>query len=54
MFTLIGWFIIQDFNSLTDYLQQQGQEGFLPAMSDFHLLIFLYTNKIVPLKVSNI
>jgi len=46
--------LLQDFNSLTDYLQQQGQDGFLVTMSDFHLLIFLHTNKIVPLKVGNI
>ena len=44
-------FLLQDFSSLIEYLQQQQLEGFLPAMSDLHLLIFLYTNKIVPLKV---
>ncbi|XP_065900077.1 nuclear protein localization protein 4 homolog isoform X2 [Dysidea avara] len=41
---------VQDFNSLTQYLQQQTHEAFLPAVSDLHFLLFLHVNKIVPLQ----
>ncbi|KAL5019419.1 hypothetical protein ScPMuIL_005141 [Solemya velum] len=40
----------QDFNALTLYMEQCPPEKFLEAMSDFHLLTFLGTSDMLPLK----
>ena len=39
--------IKKDFNTLNNYLKQFPSYRFLDAMSDFHLLLFLYTNQTV-------
>lgn len=42
---------IQEFNSLCSYMQQFNPDQFLEAMSDFHLLIFIATMDMLPMKV---
>ena len=42
---------VQDFHGLLRYLNQFPPSEFLPAMSNFHLLVFLATSDILPLKV---
>ena len=42
----------QDFNALVRYLNQFSPDDFLSAMSNFHLLVFLATCDMLPLKVS--
>uniref|UniRef100_A0A4W4DSS7 Nuclear protein localization protein 4 homolog n=1 Tax=Electrophorus electricus TaxID=8005 RepID=A0A4W4DSS7_ELEEL len=43
----------QDFHSLATYLSQcSSSSSFLDIVSDFHLLIFLVTNDVMPLRVS--
>ena len=42
---------VQDFHALVRYLNQFPPGEFLPAMSDFHLLVFLTTSDMLPLKV---
>lgn len=42
---------IQEFNSLCSYMQQFTKEQFLEAVSDFHLLIFIATMDMFPMKV---
>ena len=42
---------VQDFLTLVRYLNQFPPGEFLPAMSNFHLLVFLATSNILPLKV---
>ena len=42
---------VQDFHGLLRYLNQFPPSEFLPAMSNFHLLVFLATSNILPLKV---
>ena len=42
---------VQDFHALVRYLNQFPPGEFLPAMSNFHLLVFLATSNILPLKV---
>ena len=42
---------VQDFNGLVRYLNQFPSGEFLPAMSNFHLLVFLATSDMLPLKV---
>lgn len=42
---------IQEFNSLSTYMQQFSPDEFLNAMSDFHLLIFIASMDTLPLKV---
>ncbi|GAA6078987.1 nuclear protein localization protein 4 homolog, partial [Tachysurus ichikawai] len=39
----------QDFHSLATYLSQSSSSSFLDIVSDFHLLIFLVTNEVMPL-----
>ncbi|EDW84969.1 uncharacterized protein Dwil_GK14396, isoform A [Drosophila willistoni] len=41
---------LQDFNALSNYLSAWGDEEFLEAISDFHLLIFLYKMDMLPLR----
>ncbi|KAK3586114.1 hypothetical protein CHS0354_033236 [Potamilus streckersoni] len=41
---------VQDFNNLISYMEQFPPEKFLEAVSDFHLLLFLATNDMLPLK----
>lgn len=43
---------VQDFNALVRYLNQFSPDQFLTAMSNFHLLVFLATCDMLPLKVS--
>uniref|UniRef100_A0A6Q2Z1I8 Nuclear protein localization protein 4 homolog n=1 Tax=Esox lucius TaxID=8010 RepID=A0A6Q2Z1I8_ESOLU len=42
----------QDFHSLASYLSQCPSTVFLDIVSDFHLLLFLVTNEVMPLKES--
>ncbi|XP_064423527.1 nuclear protein localization protein 4 homolog [Latimeria chalumnae] len=42
----------QDFHSLANYLSQSPSSVFLDIISDFHLLLFLVTNEVMPLKDS--
>lgn len=42
---------IQEFSSLCSYMQQFSKEQFLEAVSDFHLLIFIATMDMFPMKV---
>uniref|UniRef100_A0A336LZR4 CSON005178 protein n=1 Tax=Culicoides sonorensis TaxID=179676 RepID=A0A336LZR4_CULSO len=41
---------LQDFNALSTYLSKWGVDEFLEAVSDLHLLIYLYTMDMLPLK----
>ena len=43
--------LYQDFNALVRYLNQFSPDQFLTAMSNFHLLVFLATCDMLPLKV---
>lgn len=43
----------QDFHSLATYLSQNTSSVFLDIISDFHLLLFLVTNEVMPLRVRN-
>ena len=49
---LCFFFPVQDFNALVRYLNQFSPDQFLTAMSNFHLLVFLATCDMLPLKVS--
>ncbi|KAK7601803.1 hypothetical protein V9T40_009244 [Parthenolecanium corni] len=40
---------VQDFTSLANYLMQFSSESFSEAVCDFHLLLYLATNSIVPM-----
>lgn len=42
----------QNFHSLATYLSQCASASFLDIVSDFHLLLFLVTNEVMPLRVS--
>ncbi|KAM6111235.1 LOW QUALITY PROTEIN: nuclear protein localization protein 4 homolog [Pterocles gutturalis] len=42
----------QDFHSLATYLSQNTSSVFLDIISDFHLLLFLVTNEVMPLRDS--
>ncbi|TRY99005.1 hypothetical protein DNTS_034815 [Danionella cerebrum] len=42
----------QDFHSLATYLSQCSSTSFLNIVSDFHLLLFLVTNEVMPLQDS--
>ncbi|EGW06242.1 Nuclear protein localization protein 4-like [Cricetulus griseus] len=42
----------QDFHSLATYLSQNNSSVFLDTISDFHLLLFLVTNEVMPLQDS--
>ncbi|XP_023412566.1 nuclear protein localization protein 4 homolog isoform X1 [Loxodonta africana] len=42
----------QDFHSLATYLSQNTSSMFLDTISDFHLLLFLVTNEVMPLQDS--
>uniref|UniRef100_A0A8C9ZPP8 Nuclear protein localization protein 4 homolog n=1 Tax=Sander lucioperca TaxID=283035 RepID=A0A8C9ZPP8_SANLU len=42
----------QDFHSLATYLSQCTSTAFLDIVSDFHLLLFLVTNEVMPLRDS--
>uniref|UniRef100_A0A3P9MJL3 Nuclear protein localization protein 4 homolog n=1 Tax=Oryzias latipes TaxID=8090 RepID=A0A3P9MJL3_ORYLA len=42
----------QDFHSLATYLSQCSSSSFLDIVSDFHLLLFLVTNEVMPLRDS--
>ncbi|XP_073092209.1 nuclear protein localization protein 4 homolog isoform X2 [Manis javanica] len=42
----------QDFHSLATYLSQNTSSVFLDTVSDFHLLLFLVTNEVMPLQDS--
>ena len=52
---VILWFFFSpclwDFHALVRYLNQFPPGEFLPAMSNFHFLVFLATSNILPLKV---
>ncbi|KAI8044632.1 hypothetical protein M5D96_000803 [Drosophila gunungcola] len=41
---------LQDFNALSCYLANWGDEEFLEAISDFHLLVYLYKMDMLPLR----
>ncbi|KAK0173737.1 hypothetical protein PV328_006888 [Microctonus aethiopoides] len=41
---------IQEFSSLCTYMQQFGPDQFLEAVSDFHLLLFISTMDMLPMK----
>ncbi|XP_034487130.1 nuclear protein localization protein 4 homolog isoform X1 [Drosophila innubila] len=41
---------LQDFNALSNYLSAWADEEFLEAISDFHLLIYLYKMDMLPLR----
>ncbi|ROT83430.1 putative nuclear protein localization protein 4-like isoform X2 [Penaeus vannamei] len=41
---------LQDFNTLASYLQKFSDEQFLEAVSDFHVLIFIATMDMLPLR----
>ncbi|XP_015023053.2 nuclear protein localization protein 4 homolog isoform X2 [Drosophila mojavensis] len=41
---------LQDFNALSNYLSAWGEEDFLEAISDFHLLVYLYKMDMLPLR----
>lgn len=41
---------IQDFNSLSSYLGQFSSREFLTAVSDFHLLLYIATMDMLPMK----
>ncbi|XP_017052420.1 nuclear protein localization protein 4 homolog isoform X1 [Drosophila ficusphila] len=41
---------LQDFNALSCYLSAWGDEEFLEAISDFHLLVYLYKTDMLPLR----
>ena len=41
---------LQDFNALSTYLSQWGDEDFLEAISDFHLLLYLFKMDMLPLR----
>lgn len=45
-------FYFQNFHSLATYLSQCTSTAFLDVVSDFHLLLFLVTNEVMPLRVS--
>lgn len=42
---------LQDYTSLSSYLQQFPPDRFLEAVSDFHLLVFLATSDMIPLNM---
>lgn len=42
---------VQEFHSLCTYMKQFSPDQFLEAMSDFHLLLFIASMDIVPMKV---
>lgn len=44
---------VQDFHSLATYLSQNASATFLDTISDFHLLLFLVTNEVMPLQVGS-
>ncbi|XP_064545601.1 nuclear protein localization protein 4 homolog isoform X2 [Drosophila montana] len=41
---------LQDFNALSSYLSAWAEEDFLEAISDFHLLVYLYKMDMLPLR----
>ncbi|XP_012147507.1 nuclear protein localization 4 isoform X1 [Megachile rotundata] len=41
---------VQEFSSLCSYMQQFNQDEFLEAVSDFHLLLFIATMDMLPMK----
>ncbi|BFF90162.1 nuclear protein localization protein 4 homolog [Drosophila madeirensis] len=41
---------LQDFSALSGYLSAWGEEEFLEAISDFHLLVYLYKMDMLPLR----
>lgn len=41
---------IQDFNALSQYLSQFSTDEFLTAMSDFHLLLYIATMEMLPMR----
>lgn len=43
----------QSFDGFIRYLEQQRSTNFLCSMSDFHLLLFLYTTDVVQLQVDS-
>ena len=43
---------LQDFNALIHYMEEFPPSKFLECASDFHLLLFLATTDMLPLKVS--
>ncbi|KAF2978586.1 hypothetical protein EK904_004429 [Melospiza melodia maxima] len=46
----VEYLIIDDFHSLATYLSQNTSSIFLDIISDFHLLLFLVTNEVMPLR----
>lgn len=55
-YEILNWIFmcVQDFHSLATYLSQcsSSSSSFLDIVSDFHLLLFLVTNEVMPLQVS--
>ncbi|EHB08021.1 Nuclear protein localization protein 4-like protein [Heterocephalus glaber] len=54
-FPIENWDVLgetQDFHSLATYLSQNTSFVFLDTISDFHLLLFLVTNEVMPLQDS--
>lgn len=41
---------IQDFNALSQYLSQFTKDEFLTSMSDFHLLLYIATMEMLPMR----
>lgn len=44
-------YLLQDFNTLIHYMEQFPPSKFFEAVSDFHLLMYLATTDMLPLKV---
>lgn len=45
---------LQDFGTLSSYMHQFSDDQFLLAMSDLHVLLYIATMDMLPLKVSYI
>lgn len=42
---------LQDFSTLSNYMRQFTEDQFLMAMSDFHVLLYIATMDMLPLRV---
>lgn len=45
---------LQDFGTLSNYMRQFSDDQFLLAMSDFHVLLYIATMDMLPLRVSSL
>ena len=50
-YCVVSLLFSHSFDGLIRYIEQQCSTNFLCAMSDFHLLLFLYTTDVVQLQV---